>query len=161
MKKFVRELYGNAASTAFSNSDGWFFGSGRHSSGGFAGRYRIRLKCGSNKKQESAAVRAVRFRRFHARLRLRLRRGKEVDAKYGRWLPRHRYGTDQVPINLRSGSKKTYADCGEGRVYILGAGDKENKRFATLQLTSRFDNLDPPRKKEFLASDLQASSARR
>ena len=126
MKKQVRELHGEEAGNSFCASRGWFTG--------FIKRYNITLRKQSNSKGQSVEQRKPGIQQWHARLRHRVRRGKQVSPKWGRWLPECRYNVDQVPFTLADGDKRTYNDVGEKRVWISGSKKGDDKREATLQL---------------------------
>jgi hypothetical protein len=86
--------------------------------------------------------RLPKIKRWHARLRRRLNTGSKVtkDAKWGRWLPENRLSIDQVPCNLREGTKSTYEEVGTTRVWIAGNKNDDGKRFCTLQIVARAAN---------------------
>ena len=132
MKKNVRKHYGTEA--AFKASTFWLRS--------FAHRYSISIRKGSNTKNKSAAEKMPKIQRWHARFRRRLSRGKQLDPKWGRWLPEDRISTDQVPCNLREGDGRTYADKGSSRVWIAGPKADAGKRFCTLQISARCKNGD-------------------
>ena len=87
-------------------------------------------------------VRLPKIRRWHARLRRRLKRGDTVDPKWGRWLPRNRLAGDQVGCNLRAGLQKTYDEKGTKRVWMAGSPADDGKRFMTLNMLARGKNGD-------------------
>lgn len=86
----------------------------------------------------SSQVRLPKIKRWHARLRRRLKRGSvAIDPVYGRWLPRNRLSHDQVGCNLRAGLQNTYEEKGSKRVWIAGAKADDGKRFCTFNITTR------------------------
>ena len=137
MKRLVRKLCGDAAADSFKASKWWLRS--------FARRFGISLRRKSNSRAESVLVRLPKIKRWHARLRRRLRRGpaEQLDPKWGRWLPRNRLAVDQVPCNLRAGDVRTYEDTGATRVWLAGAKADDGKRFCTLQIVARASNGDP------------------
>jgi len=95
MKRLVRKHCGDHAADCFKASRHWLQN--------FARRFGISWRRKSNTKAEPVEVRLPKIRRWHARLRRRLkRRGKQsgttLHPKWGRWLPRNRLAIDQVPI---------------------------------------------------------------
>ena len=129
MKRLVREHYGDDAADTFKASKLWLIQ--------FARRFGISLRRKSNAKAEPVEVRLPKIKRWHARLRRRLKRGDTIDPVYGRWLPRNRLSHDQVGINLRNGLQSTYAEKGSTRVWIAGSPADDGKRIATLNITAR------------------------
>ena len=87
---------------------------------------------------------------WHAMLRRRIKRGPQISAKWGRWLPENRFNVDQVLFTLSDGSKETYEDVGEGRVWICGSKKGDDKREATLQLCVRLSNTAAQPKPTFI-----------
>ena len=75
MKRLVREHYGDDAADGFKASKLWL----RH----FARRFGISLRRKSNAKAEPVEVRLPKIKRWHARLRRRLKRGDRIDPVYG------------------------------------------------------------------------------
>ena len=134
MKKQVKELYtcNEAESACFRASRGWFTA--------FIRRYKIALRKKSNSKGQSVVERLPGIQQWHARLRHRLRRGKQVSKKWGRWLPECRYNVDRVPFTLADGDKRTCNDVGEKCIWISGSKKGDDKREATLQLCVRLSN---------------------
>lgn len=120
MKRLVREHYGDDAADTFKASKLWLIQ--------FARRFGISLRRKSNAKAEPVEVRLPKIKRWHARLRRRLKRGDTIDPVYGRWLPRNRLSHDQVGINLRNGLQSTYAEKGSTRVWIAGSPADDGKR---------------------------------
>lgn len=90
MKKLVREIYGEAPAAEFKASKYWLVG--------FAKHYNMSTRKKTNKKNMSAEERAGKCKRWHARFRRRLKRGRQLDPVWGRWLPQDRYSLDQVYI---------------------------------------------------------------
>ena len=129
MKRLVREFYGDDAADGFKASKLWL----RQ----FARRFGISLRRKSNAKAEPVEMRLPKIKRWHARLRRRLKRGGAVHPVYGRWLPRNRLSHDQVGINLRNGLQSTYDEKGSTRVWIAGSPADDGKRIATLNITAR------------------------
>ena len=128
MKRNVREFYGDDAAAGFKASKLWLL----H----FARRFGISLRRKSNAKAEPVEVRLPKIKRWHARLRRRLKRGRAVDPVYGRWLPRNRLSHDQVGINLRNGLQSTYDEKGAKRVWMAGSPADDGKRIGTLNITA-------------------------
>ena len=120
MRKQVKERYGEAASTGFRASRGWFTG--------FIKRYNIGLRKQSNSKGQSAEQRKPGIHQWHALLQHRGRRGKQLSSKWGRWLPECWYNVDQVPFTLIDGDKRTYNDVGRKRIWISGSKKGDDKR---------------------------------
>ena len=88
MKRVVRTLYGEESAAHFKASKKWLYK--------FAMHYNMSLRVRSNKKNQSVEERAGKCKRWHARFRRRLKRGKQQDPKYDRWLPEDRLSADQV-----------------------------------------------------------------
>ena len=136
MKRLVREFAGADVADGFKASKWWLRS--------FARRFGMSLRRKSNSRAESVLVRLPKIKRWHARLRRRLRGGpqEKLDPKWGRWLPRNRLSVDQVPCNLRAGDGRTYDDTGAKRVWLAGAKADDGKRFCTLQIVARASNGD-------------------
>ena len=111
---------------------------------GWARRFGVSLRRKSNNRSESLELRLPRIKRWHARLRRRLRGGppQKLHPKWGRWLPHNRLAHDQVPMNLRCGDLRTYDDTGTARVWLAGSKADDGKRFCTLAITARCSNGD-------------------
>ena len=88
MRKQVRAIYGDAAAESFKGSHGWLIN--------FSSRECITLRRGSNNKPMCTSDRIPKIKRWHARLRRRLKRGMDLDPKWGKWLPENRLSIDQV-----------------------------------------------------------------
>lgn len=88
MRRHVSDIYGQQAASKFKASSMWL--------ASFAGRYNMSLRVRTNKKNMSVLERATKCKRWHARFRRRLRRGRQVHPKFGRWLPEDRVSLDQV-----------------------------------------------------------------
>lgn len=132
MKRLVRKHCGDHAADGFKASKFWLRN--------FARRFGMSLRRKSNSKAEPIAVRLPKIKRWHARLRRRLKRvGRSgtVDPVWGRWLPRNRLAVDQVPCNLRAGGDRTYEDKGAKRVWLAGSPADDGKRFCTLYVIAR------------------------
>lgn len=140
MRKLIRQHYGDEMADKFKGSYGWV--------GRFASRYNLSLRRGNNHKNSSVEERLPKIKRWHARLRRRLKTGVVLDPKWGRWLPHNRLSIDQVPCNLREGLKSTYEHTGADRVWIAGTKADDGKRFCTLQIVARAANgpADKPRR---------------
>jgi hypothetical protein len=129
MKRLVRKYYGDDAADGFKATKGWLRN--------FACDYNISLRRKSNNKSEPIEVRLPKIKRWHARLRRRLKRGATIDPVYGRWLPRNRLSHDQVGCNLRAGLQNTYNEKGAKRVWIAGGKADDGKRFCTFNISAR------------------------
>ena len=94
MKKLVRTHYGDEPADKFRGSYGWVWR--------FARRHDISLRRSNNHKNTSVMERLPKIKRWHARLRRRLRTGppSNVHVKWGRWLPKNRLNVDQVCSRL-------------------------------------------------------------
>ena len=136
MKQLVRQHYGDDAADGFKASSFWLRG--------FARCFGISLRAKSNSRAEAIEVRLPKIRRWHARLRRRLKRGPadKLDSKWGRWKQENRLATDQVGCNLRAGLQKTYDEKGAKRVWMAGAPADDGKRFMTLNMIARAKNGD-------------------
>lgn len=88
MKRCVRELYGDVAALHFKASKSWL--------AKFAKHYNMSYRKGTNKKNLSVEERAGKCKRWHARFRRRLKRGRQQSDVWGRWLPQDRISLDQV-----------------------------------------------------------------
>lgn len=88
MKREVRRIYGDEAADQFKASKAWLVK--------FTSHYNMSLRRSTNKKNMSVEERASKCKRWHARFRRRLQRGKQLDPKWGRWLPVDRISVDQV-----------------------------------------------------------------
>ena len=88
MKRLVREFCGDAAADSFKATKWWLRS--------FARRFGISLRRKSNSRAESVLVCLPKIKRWHARLRRRLRRApaEQLDPRWGRWLPRNRLSCD-------------------------------------------------------------------
>ena len=137
MKRLVRQHYGDHAADCFKASKRWLRN--------FARRFGISLRRKSNSKAEAIEVRLPKIRRWHARLRRRVRRGpaEKLHPKWGRWLAENRLAADQVGCNLRAGLQSTYDEKGTSRVWIAGSPADDGKRFCTLNMIVRANNGDP------------------
>lgn len=93
MKRQVRAIYGDVALEHFKASQGWLFR--------FAKHYDMSFRVANNKKNLSVVERAGKCKRWHARFRRRLSRGRQLDPKWGRWLPQDRLSLDQVSSSHR------------------------------------------------------------
>lgn len=145
MKSIVREHYGEDKASLFKASHGWLLA--------FADRNSLSLRRANNIKHAPVEERLPRIKRWHARLRRRLKTKSTLgttllDPLWGRWLPRNRLSCDQVPCNLREGIKATYDEKGSGRIWIAGNKADDGKRFCTLQIIARAENgpTDLPRR---------------
>ena len=132
MKQLVRKHYGDDAAAGFKGSKRWL--------AGFTRCFGISLRSKSNSKSEPVEVRLPKIQRWHARLRRRLKRGTQLDPKWGRWLPEDRIAGDQVGCNLRAGLQKTYDEKGTKRVWMAGSPADDGKRFMTLNMLARATN---------------------
>ncbi|KAK3260231.1 hypothetical protein CYMTET_30799 [Cymbomonas tetramitiformis] len=106
---------------------------------------RIGRRCKSNQKTLSTEERLPRIKRWHARLKRRLKdRSGDVQLhpKRGHYLPENRYNVDQVPIPFVMQSSRTYEQKGSGRVWVAGTKNADDKRFCTLMCTVRMIGLD-------------------
>ena len=135
MRKLIRTHLGDEPADKFKGSYGWLWR--------FARRFGVSLRRINNHKHQHVSVRLPRIKRWHARLRRRLSKGHNLDPVWGRWLPKNRLSIDQVPCNLREGSKCTYEDKGASRVWLAGCKQDDGKRFCTLQIIARGENGDP------------------
>lgn len=90
MRKLIRQHYGDEPADKFKASYGWVWR--------FARRHDISLRRATNHKHQSVRERLPKIKRWHARLRLRLKTGPptKLDPKWGRWLPHNRLSIDQV-----------------------------------------------------------------
>lgn len=140
MVSLVRKHYGDEPADLFRASYGWLMR--------LAHRQGISLRRSNNHKNESVEARLGKIKRFHARLRLRLKAGGRIHPVWGRWLPENRLSVDQVPCNFREGAKATYDFVGSDRVWIAGIKADDGKRFCTLQIVARAANgrEDQPRR---------------
>ena len=134
MKRLVRKHCGDHAAGCFKASVYWLHN--------FARRFGMSLRRKTNSKAEPVEVRLPKIRRWHARLRRRLKRdGKltrnTLHPKWGRWLPGNRFATDQVPMNLRCGDGRTYDDTGANRIWLVGTPADDGKRFGTLHIIAK------------------------
>ena len=129
MKRLVRKYYGGDVADSFKADKGWLRNYARY--------YGIALRRKSNTKSEPIEMRLPKIKRWHARLRRRLKRGQCVDPVYGRWLPHNRLSHDQVGANLRAGLQNTYDEKGAKRVWIAGGKADDGKRFCTFNITTR------------------------
>jgi hypothetical protein len=136
MKQLVRQHYGDDAADGFKASPLWLRG--------FARCFGISLRAKSNSRAEAIEVRLPKIRRWHARLRRRLKRGPSdtLDSKWGRWKPENRLAGDQVGCNLRAGLQRTYDEKGSKRIWMAGAPADDGKRFMTLNMLARAKNGD-------------------
>ena len=89
MRKLIRLHYGDEAADNFKGSYGWLER--------FASRFDIALRRANNSKNQSVAERLPKIKRWHARLRRRLKVGPpgRLHVKWGRWLPKNRLSVDQ------------------------------------------------------------------
>lgn len=145
MKSLVRTHFGEEASSRFKASHGWLLA--------FADRQNLSLRRVNNIKHAPVEERLPRIKRWHARLRRRLKvkpslGSAPMDPVWGRWLPKNRLSCDQVPCNLREGVRATYEERGAGRIWIAGNKADDGKRFCTLQIIARAENgpADVPRR---------------
>lgn len=109
---------------------------------GFKKRHHISLRRRANKKKISANDGRERIQKFHRNLRnavnsRRRRSNSNLDAKYGRWLPKNRYNVDQVPLPFVVDQDKTYDVTGNKQVWVSQPSTGLDKRQATLQLCIR------------------------
>ena len=142
MRKLIRKYYGDEMADKFKGSYGWV--------GKYAARHDISLRRRTNHKNTSVEERLPIIKRWHARLRRRLKTGpnQNLHPKWGRWLPWNRLNIDQVPCNLREGSTSTYNEKGADRIWLAGTKADDGKRFCTLQIICRAANgpEDSPRR---------------
>ena len=134
MKRLVRKHCGDHAADCFKACKKWLRN--------FARRFGMSLRRKSNSKAEPVEARLPKIRRWHARLRRRLKRdGKltrtTLHPKWGRWLPGCRFAIDQVPMNLRCGDGRTYDDTGAARIWLVGTPADDGKRFGTLHIIAK------------------------
>ena len=129
MRKEIRASLGNDEADKFRASPGWF--------NAFLRRNNLSLRVKSISKSASLEQRLPKVKRWHARLRRRLRKGQQRSAKWGRWLPKNRFNVDQVPLTLQDANQQTYTERGSSRVWIRGSKKGDDKREATLQLCVR------------------------
>ena len=89
MRKLIRLHYGDEAADRFKASHGWLIR--------LASRFDITLRRANNSKNQSVAERLPKIKRWHARLRRRLKVGPpgRLHVKWGRWLPKNRLSIDQ------------------------------------------------------------------
>jgi hypothetical protein len=89
MRKLIRLHYGDEAADNFKGSYGWIER--------FASRFDIALRRANNSKNQSVAERLPKIKRWHARLRRRLKVGPpgRLHVKWGHWLPKNRLSVDQ------------------------------------------------------------------
>lgn len=95
MRKLIRENYGDEPADHFKGSYGWVWR--------YANRHGISLRRANNHKHQSVEERLPKIKRWHARLRRRLKvaaPGAQLDPKWGRWLPKNRLSIDQVRTPL-------------------------------------------------------------
>lgn len=88
MKRFVHHIYGGGVADQFKACKTWL--------AKFFNCYNMSLRKSTNKKNMSVEERAGKCRRWHARFRRRLKRGKQLSSIWGRWLPEDRISLDQV-----------------------------------------------------------------
>lgn len=90
MRKLIRTHYGDEPAKQFKGSYGWVFRLAR--------RHNISLRRANNHKHQSVEERLPKIKRWHARLRRRLKTGPKsrLHPKWGRWLPENRLSIDQV-----------------------------------------------------------------
>ena len=129
MRKEIRASLGNDEADKFRASPGWF--------NAFLRRNNLSLRVKSNSKSASLEQRLPKVKRWHARLRRRLHKGKQRSPKWGRWLPTNRFNVFQVPLTLQDANQQTYTERGSSRVWIRGSKKGDDKREATLQLCVR------------------------
>ncbi len=125
MKMQVESCYGKEQAQNFKASSNWFQR--------FKKRYNITLRTRTNKKNDSAEKGRETIQKFHRELRkalksTRRRRKLQVDSKYGRWLPEHRYNVDQVPLPFVIGQEKTYETCRSKQVWVSQPSSGLDKR---------------------------------
>ena len=116
----------------------------RHMLDNFLSRAGFAIRRRTNGKSQSVDARVNGIKRFHARLRMRLRTDQEktgiFDVKWGAYRPANRYSIDQVPLPLCNPST-TIDEKGAKRVWIGGTkNDDSQKRFCTLQVAVRLTN---------------------
>lgn len=96
MRKLIRQHYGDEPANNFKGSYGWVWR--------YAHRHGIALRRANNHKHQSVEERLPKIKRWHARLRRRLKTpcapGRQLDPKWGRWLPKNRLSIDQVRRQL-------------------------------------------------------------
>ena len=131
MLKLIKEQLGDSAVEGFCASRGWF--------NAFLNRHKLSLRARSNKKFCSIEERLPGVRKWHARLRRRVRRGVQRSTKWGRWLPHNRY-IDQVPLTLQDSTDRIYDTTGSEHIWMRASKQGDDKREATLQLCVRLDN---------------------
>lgn len=134
MKAKIELYYGKEAADKFKGRKNWFQR--------FKKRHHISLRRRGNKKKISANDGTERIQKFHRNLRnavnsRRRRSNSNLDAKYGRWLPKNRYNVDQVPLPFVVDQDKTYDVTGNKRVWVSQPSTGLDKRQATLQLCIR------------------------
>lgn len=136
MKRHILNHYGEEAAATFKASYGWLWK--------FCSRNNLSWRRSNNHKHQDVQERLPRIKRWHARLRLRLKQGPpgKVHPTWGRWLPENRLSVDQVPCNLREGIRATYEEKGSQRIWIAGTKADDGKRFCTLQICARAHNGD-------------------
>jgi len=71
------------------------------------------------------------FQRFKKRHNIVLR-GRTVDPKHGKWMPKNRYNVDQVPLPFVNEQDKTYDTLGAKQVWVSQPSPGLDKRQATL-----------------------------
>ena len=124
MKLAVTALYGQ--DQAFKGSKTWLKL--------FCQRYDLAYRAKKNKKSVPIEEKVQLLRRFFARLRFRLSRGKVLCKKYGRWLAGVRLCADQVPMPLMSPNSHTYATGGSKEVWVRGCNEDAEKCLRTFML---------------------------
>jgi len=135
MKEKIAACYGPEEAAKFKGSNNWFQR--------FKKRHRIVLRRRTNKKKLCADDGRETIQKFHRDLRRSLRTSRRrnksstIDPKYGRWMPRHRYNVDQVPLPFVNEQDKTYETLGATQVWVSQPSAGLDKRQATLQLCIR------------------------
>jgi hypothetical protein len=107
-------------------------------------RFRLTTRRRTNKKHLSMETRILKWKEYHAKLRLFLKHGDQQDTKYGRYLPENRYNVDQVPCPFGFSDDKTIEQKGAATVQIRGCATTDTeKRMCTLQLLIRARGEQP------------------
>lgn len=101
MKRCMSRIYGQDVLQHFKASHTWLAKFARH--------YNMSLRRITNKKNMSVEERSIKCRRWHARYRRRLKRGKQLHPKWGRWLPEDRISLDQVRFTMQQQDTKKFA----------------------------------------------------